>query len=150
MTRFFAVLLFGLGLAGGVGPAWTQDASKSTELVPGVSASVVSLKRVPGQKMLQLDYEVKNTGTDAVAVDALGIGSSAYGLRDIALMDFKAEKAFTVGIANECLCSALPEEALGPGASMRFWAWFAPPATSPGPFAVRFGKSLPVLDVPVE
>lgn len=130
--------------------ALAQTAPMTVELKPGVTAKVLGLKHVPGQQIVQLDYEITNSGGTAVNVADLGIGRPGYGLNEITLYDFPNEISFKIGVASECLCTQPPEEPLAPGQSMKAWAWFAPPADKPGPFAVRFGSTYPIMDVPVQ
>jgi hypothetical protein len=130
--------------------AFAQSSSKTVELQPGVSARVIDLKRVPGQEIVQLDYEVVNNSSTAVNLAELGIGRVGYGLNEITLYDFPNRISFKIGVASECLCTQPPETPLNPGETFKAWAWFAPPATSPGPFAVRFGSTLPIMDVSVQ
>ncbi len=130
--------------------AWAQAAPMTVELQPGVTAKVIDLKHVPGQDIVQLDYEVTNNSQTAVSLAEIGIGRVSYGLNEITLYDFPNRVSFKIGVASECLCTQPPEKPLGPGETFKAWAWFAPPATSPGPFAVRFGSTLPIMDVPVQ
>lgn len=130
--------------------AFAQSPSMTVELRPGVSAKVIDLKRVPGQEIVQLDYEVVNNSSNAVNLAGLGIGRVGYGLNEITLYDFPNRISFKIGVASECLCTQPPEIPLNPGETFKAWAWFAPPATSPGPFAVRFGSTLPIMDVSVQ
>ena len=125
-------------------------APMTVELQPGVTAQVLDLKRVPGQEIVQLDYEVTNNGPTDVNLAEIGIGRAAYGLNEITLYDFPNKISFKIGVASECLCTQPPETPLKPGETFKAWAWFAPPTTSPGPFAVRFGSTLPIMDVPVQ
>lgn len=130
--------------------AFAQSPLMTVELRPGVSAKVIDLKRVPGQEIVQLDYEVVNNSSNAVNLAELGIGRVGYGLNEITLYDFPNRISFKIGVASECLCTQPPETPLNPGETFKAWAWFAPPATSPGPFAVRFGSTLPIMDVSVQ
>ncbi|MEA3533246.1 hypothetical protein [Rhizobium sp. CC-YZS058] len=148
-SRLAVTLLTAMTLLAGPA-ALAQDAPKIVELQPGVSARVIDLKRVPGQEIVQLDYEVTNNSSAAVNLAEIGIGRAAYGLNEITLYDFPNKISFRIGVASECLCTQPPEAPLNPGETFKAWAWFAPPVTNPGPFAVRFGSTLPVMDVPVE
>lgn len=130
--------------------ALAQNLPPAVELQPGVSAKILDLKRVPGQQIVQLDYEISNTGDAPVNLAEIGIGRASYGLNDITLYDFPNKISFKIGVASECLCTQPPEAPLKPGEKFKAWAWFAPPESNPGPFAVRFGSTLPVMDVPVQ
>jgi hypothetical protein len=130
--------------------ALAQNGPPAVELQPGVSAKILDLKRVPGQQIVQLDYEISNNGDAPVNVAEIGIGRASYGLNEITLYDFPNKISFKIGVASECLCTQPPEAPLKPGETFKAWAWFAPPETNPGPFAVRFGSTLPVMDVPVQ
>ncbi len=140
----------GLGLVLGNSAALAQTAAMTAELQPGVTAKVIGIKRVPGQDIVQLDYEIANTSGRPVDVAAIGIGRTGYGLNEITLLDFPAKLSYRVGTADQCLCTQPPEQPLAAGATMKAWAWFQPPATSPGPFAVRFGSTYPIMDVPLQ
>lgn len=129
---------------------FADNASSMVELQPGVIAKVIDLKRVPGQDIVQLDYEIRNDSSTDVKVAELGIGRVSYGLNEITLYDFPNKISFKIGVASECLCTQPPEAPLKPGETFKAWAWFAPPAANPGPFAVRFGSTLPIMDVPVK
>ncbi|MCO6050303.1 hypothetical protein NGM99_10960 [Mesorhizobium sp. RP14(2022)] len=144
-----SLLVVALSLIG-VSAAFAQNASMTVELRPGISAKVIDLKRVPGQEIVQLDYEVVNNSSTAVNLAELGIGRVGYGLDEITLYDFPNKISFKIGVASECLCTQPPEAPLNSGETFKAWAWFAPPATSPGPFAVRFGSTLPIMDVPLQ
>ena len=127
-----------------------ENSNLSVELQPSVTAKVIDLKRVPGQDIVQLDYEVFNSGSTPVNLAEIGIGRASYGLNEITLYDFPNKISFKIGVASECLCTQPPETPLQPGETFKAWAWFAPPAANPGPFAVRFGSTLPIMDVPVQ
>ncbi|KQS77633.1 hypothetical protein ASG25_13585 [Rhizobium sp. Leaf384] len=148
-SRSAILLLTGLSLVF-TSAAFAQSAPMTVELQSGVSARIVDLKRVPGQDIVQLDYEVINNSNAAVNIAEIGIGRAAYGLNEITLYDFPNKVSFKIGVASECLCTQPPEAPLNPGETFKAWAWFAPPATSPGPFAVRFGSTVPIMDVPVK
>lgn len=148
-SRSATLLLSALSLVAAPA-AFAQSAPMTVELQPGVSARIIDLKRVPGQDIIQLDYEVINNGTAPVNVAEIGIGRAAYGLNEITLYDFSNKISFRIGVASECLCTQPPEAPLNPGQTFKAWAWFAPSASSPGPFAVRFGSTLPIMDVPVK
>jgi hypothetical protein len=60
--------------------AVAQNAPPPVELQPGVSAKILGLKRVPGQQIVQLDYEISNTGGAPVNLAEIGIGRASYGL----------------------------------------------------------------------
>jgi hypothetical protein len=148
MLRRLPSLLVAMSLFA-VPVAFAQSPSMTVELQPGVSAKVIDLKRVPGQEIVQLDYEVVNNSSTAVNLAEVGIGRMGYGLNEITLYDFPNKISFKIGVASECLCTQPPEAPLNSGETFKAWAWFAPPTTSPGPFAVRFGSTLPIMDVPV-
>ncbi|KQR75667.1 hypothetical protein [Rhizobium sp. Leaf341] len=148
-SRSAILLLTGLSLVF-TSAAFAQSAPMTVELQSGVSARIVDLKRVPGQDIVQLDYEVINNSNAAVNIAEIGIGRAAYGLNEITLYDFPNKVSFKIGVASECLCTQPPEAPLNPGETFKAWAWFAPPATSPGPFAVRFGSTVPIMDVAVK
>jgi len=131
--------------------ALAQDAAPMTaELVPGVTAKVISIKPVPGQKMLQLDYEITNNSGKPVMPGDLGLGDGQYGLKNIVLIDFASDKGFAVGLGNDCFCTPDTRQAIDNGQTLKAWAWFRPDGSYPGPFAVRFAKTYPILDVPVQ
>jgi hypothetical protein len=140
-----------LALAGFLAPAAAQaPAAESVEVAPGLKASVVSLKRLPGKPLVQLDYVLENTGDATVDLGDAGL-AGIQGLSGIGLLDFANETEYRIGTADDCLCSDAPEDnALARGARFEGWAWFSPPATADGPLAVRFGSARPILDVPLE
>lgn len=128
-----------------------QDAAPMTaELIPGVIAKVISIKQVPGQKVLQLDYEITNNSGKPVMRGELGLGDGQYGLKNIALLDFASDKGFSVGLGNECYCTPDSRTPIDVGQTLKAWAWFRPDGAYNGPLAVRFAKTYPILDVPVQ
>lgn len=129
---------------------FAEGGTMTVELQPNISARVLDLKRVPGQAIVQLNYEIANNSSADVSLAELGIGRFGYGLNEITLYDFPNKISFKIGVASECLCTQPPEAPLKPGEVFKAWAWFAPAETSPGPFAVRFGSTLPIMDVPVQ
>jgi len=44
--------------------------------------------RVPGQELVQLDYEITNSGSTPVNIAEIGTGRLSYGLNEIMLYDF--------------------------------------------------------------
>lgn len=147
--HLFSIAVFGLSLFAGQAVR-AEGPAMSVELQPNVTARIVDLKRVPGQDIVQLDYEIVNGGSEPVNLAEIGIGRVSYGLNEITLYDFPNKISFKIGVASECLCTQPPETPLKPGETFKAWAWFAPPASNPGPFAVRFGSTLPIMDVPVQ
>jgi hypothetical protein len=123
-----------------------QDGGTIT-LVPGLTAKVVALKRLPGQKIVQLDYELVNSGGEAIDLDSADL-VSLNNVNGIGLLDFENERIYEVGTADGCLCSKAPEgDRLAAGATFAGWAWFAPPEGAAKTVAVRFGTALPIMDV---
>lgn len=151
MVRMPWLVVAALLAAGGSAAAQT---SASAELAPGVTATVTSLKRLPHDGLVQIDYRIDNAGTSAVSLDDLGLMTGGNDcVEGVGLIDFAGEQHYQVGgTAGGCLSSSvtLTGDTIGAGQSFEGWAWFRPPSSASGPFAVRFARVMPILNVPLQ
>lgn len=142
-------------MASAVEPAGAQEAVGTAgvaTLAEGVTGTVVSLRRLPRDGLVQLDYRLDNAGTTPVTLEALGLVGSGDCVDEFGLIDFAGGNQYLVGYAgNFCLSSSVADApVIAAGASFEGWAWFRPPETLAGLVWVRMGEAFPIFDVPLQ
>lgn len=152
--RFFAIAAFA---AMSPFAAASQEAidpkGQTTEIAldQAVTLRVKEVRRLEDKGVMQLLFEVANTGGSDTSLMEHGI-ALAFGLGDIAIVDFGGRKQYKMGYANGCLCSSFPERDGGvvrAGGTEEFWAWFGLPDEGVTTVAVQFPGLQPIMNVPV-
>ena len=77
-------VLFTAGaLALGIPAVAAAQTPMGVEVAPGVTATVLGIKRVPGQDLVQLDYEIANNSGHRSMCDLFGLLRRANQRRDV-------------------------------------------------------------------
>jgi hypothetical protein len=132
-------------------PTRTGRQEFSVALDSGVLLSVKELRRLEDKGVMQLLFEIENSSEADTTLMAHGL-ALAFGLGDIAIIDFGGRKQYKMGYANGCLCSSFPDRDGGvvrAGETEEFWAWFGLPDAGVSTVAVQFPGLQPIMNVPV-
>lgn len=141
-------------------PAAAQDATtpvpaagpaSEIKLADDVVLRITEIRRLEDKGVMQLSFEVENVGKVDTSLMQHGL-ALAFGLGDIAIVDFGGRKQYRMGYANGCLCSTFPNRDGGvvrAGETAGFWAWFGLPDDGVTTVAVQFPNQQPIMNVPV-
>ena len=121
------------------------------KLADDVILRIREIRRLEDKGVMQLLFEVENTGKVDTSLMQHGL-ALAFGLGDIAIVDFAGRKQYRMGYANGCLCSTFPDRDGGvvrAGDTAEFWAWFGLPNARVTTVGVQFPDQQPIMNVPV-
>jgi hypothetical protein len=123
----------------------------AVELADNITLRVTEVRRFEDKGVMQLLFTVENRGDTDTTLMQHGL-ALAFGLGDIAIIDFGGRKQYRMGFANGCLCSSFPDRDGGvvrAGETEEFWAWFGLPNDGVSSVAVQFPNLQPIMNVPV-
>lgn len=133
-------------------PPAAPASATSTELAPKVTLDVTRLRRLADKGVLQMEITVTNRSDLGVTLRDLGLGSWTS-LGGIQLVDFANKRRYSIGSADDCLCTIFANAnggVVAPGEARTFWAWFALPPAEVQQMSVLVRDRSPILNVPLQ